>query len=982
MPVLAGSSRYASRATMLVRLGISLGLAFILSGAFPAQAAREHASDSFRAVELLKYDIDEQPLAQALTVFARQADVQILYRTRLVPPLVVPSLHGYFTRRQALEQLLHSTGLAYTFGGNRALVIHLPDTVAGIPQQPSRAGGEAPAANAGEHLVEEIYVTGIRRTLKLNLAIKQNSDMLLDVITSEDIGKFPDQNVADALQRIAGVSVDRLWGEGRDVNIRGTDKDINRTLLNGQHVASAYWWANDNPSRGFNYSTLASQLVQSLEVHKSPAADIDEGSIGGTVIIRTRKPFNLKAFETHAAYEQHYSDLSQAWGPQASLLSSWKNRQQSFGVLASLNWQDTSTRRDGLETFPANRLYNVTDTQGITTGNVYAIWGGGSAILQQDRTHTTGNVTLQWSPAERWEMVLNAVRSNMDIDNRNHNFLFVPGGYKLREQPPARVENPRYVTADDGNRILVAGTLTNADTTGAVLDSMERQAYVDTVVNDLDINYRGRDWQLHVQLGETSAAGGTGHDWMYRFLGDTRSRFALRRNAIDVEYLDINPRDAGDMSEFSSESRDWIRRMENAETYGQIDLTREVDGNFISALKIGSKHRDHRIENHRTVGTIDETHPAWPQLQQIGLAEVSSGLTPELNQQSATPQSLAQYAWTDAQRLDAIIQPFYDAGVMRYHYDRAAFYRIEEDSWAHYLMMELEGGRWSGNAGVRGVSTRQTASVFQGSQLTSAENRYHDYLPSVNVSYRLQPNLYLRGAAAQVLARPNFQNLSPNIVIDATNGAGSAGNPHLDPYRADQLDLGIEWYFAEASLLSATAFHKEISTFVFPEASLEMVDGQEIILTRPRNAPGADIAGLEFQWQQDFANGVGLLSNYTYTDATVPSPDGLRTLELPGNSKSQFNASVYYEDSRMSGRLSYNYRSGSYGDLIAGSQTETAAYEQWDASLQWRFNDIISLSLKAINLGDEVIYIRSANDVPRGFYENGRRFIVGLRMDY
>ncbi len=125
------------------------------------------------------------------------------------------------------------------------------------------------------------------------------------------------------------------------------------------------------------------------------------------------------------------------------------------------------------------------------------------------------------------------------------------------------------------------------------------------------------------------------------------------------------------------------------------------------------------------------------------------------------------------------------------------------------------------------------------------------------------------------------------------------------------MDLSLEWYFAEASLLSATAFYKDISTFVYPHVSLETVNGEKVFVTRPQNGPGANIRGLELQWQQDFTNGFGVLSNVTYTDASVPSPDRTRSLELPGNSRSQFNTSVYYENGGFSGRLSYNNRSPS-----------------------------------------------------------------------
>ena len=220
---------------------------------------------------------------------------------------------------------------------------------------------------------EELVVTGIRGSLQQALSVKKNSDAIVDAINSEDIGEFPDKNIADSLQRIPGISVDRIWGEGRDIFVRGTNSTMNRTLMNGQNVASAYWWANDNPSRGFNYSILASELVSSLEVYKSPEADIDEGSIGGTVIVRTRKPLDLNAGTLNFSAESVYSELPDVWDPQLSALGSWKNDEGTFGVLASINSQKRRVRRDGLEGFADNTLYSVTDQNGVVTNDVYAV---------------------------------------------------------------------------------------------------------------------------------------------------------------------------------------------------------------------------------------------------------------------------------------------------------------------------------------------------------------------------------------------------------------------------------------------------------------------------------------------------------------------------------------------------------------------------------------------------------------------------------
>ena len=194
--------------------------------------------------------------------------------------------------------------------------------------------GQAPEAAPSSTVVE---VRGIRETLKRNLAEKRDAQNIVDSISAEDVGKFPDKNVADSLQRVPGISVDRTWGEGRDIFVRGTDKNLNMTQLNGQAVASAYWWKNDSQSRGFNYDILPSELVGSLDVYKSPSADLDEGSIGGLVIVKTRKPLAFKDQLTlQASAEAMYSKLPGKTDPQLSGLLNWKSDDKTFGVLLAL----------------------------------------------------------------------------------------------------------------------------------------------------------------------------------------------------------------------------------------------------------------------------------------------------------------------------------------------------------------------------------------------------------------------------------------------------------------------------------------------------------------------------------------------------------------------------------------------------------------------------------------------------------------------
>ena len=182
----------------------------------------------------------------------------------------------------------------------------------------------AATETAKEEQVEVIQVRGIKASQEANLNAKRFANAVVDVVTAEDIGKFPDKNVAESLSRITGVGVSREFGEGEKITVRGASSSTNRTLLNGQTVATADWFILDNPGRSFNYTMLPSALVRDLEVYKSPEARIDEGSIGGTVILKTRRPLDMDANSLNLSIEGQYSDLSDKTDPQLGAMYSWK----------------------------------------------------------------------------------------------------------------------------------------------------------------------------------------------------------------------------------------------------------------------------------------------------------------------------------------------------------------------------------------------------------------------------------------------------------------------------------------------------------------------------------------------------------------------------------------------------------------------------------------------------------------------------------
>src|SRR5215217_1559009 len=280
------------------------------------------------------------------------------------------------------------------------------------PNQPPTnappSGGAQPApSDTGSG--EEIVVTGFRGSLVKNIEAKRESSVIADILTAEDIGKFPDKNVAEALQRIPGVQINREFGEGERVSVRGTAKNLTKTLLNGHNVATADWFILDQLSatRAFNYLILPAEIVGELEVYKSPQADIEEGGVGATINVRTRNPLDLDSLAISASAQAVYSERAKKWDPQASGFISWKNAGDTVGVLVAAVYQKRRIRRDGVEVLGYFRQLDNPATLDVNE----EIAGGaqipqliGSALFQQERERIGGNAAIQLRPSDALEV--------------------------------------------------------------------------------------------------------------------------------------------------------------------------------------------------------------------------------------------------------------------------------------------------------------------------------------------------------------------------------------------------------------------------------------------------------------------------------------------------------------------------------------------------------------------------------------------------
>lgn len=409
----------------------------------------------------------------------------------------------------------------------------------------------AHAQDAGKETtdLDRVVVTGIRASLQQSLETKRNADAIVDVITAEDVGKFPATNVAEAITIIPGVTIDKAFGQGEKVSILGTDPALNRTMLNGQTVASADWFITDQPGRTFNYSLLAPQLVSKVEVYKSPEAWLDEGSVGGTVNISTRKPLDLEGTTVSGSVGYLYNDRIESGDPSVSAMFGWKNDANTFGVIISGQRSDESIRREGIESYgtvTGDHYINSRDGAPNSITSTSDDWSTGEAVtmppscvgscattllanpnavapnsisahyFEQKRERDTLSLALQFKPHEKLDIEFNLLDVKAGYDNISH-AMFAFNGNTWNS-----LGNLTDLTVDGG--VITKAKFRNALT---VYDLINRQATVDTDSYDVKFKWTDERWFASAHAGYSKATGGTGRQVFGEFLNKANYSYDL-----------------------------------------------------------------------------------------------------------------------------------------------------------------------------------------------------------------------------------------------------------------------------------------------------------------------------------------------------------------------------------------------------------------------------------------------------------------------
>jgi iron complex outermembrane receptor protein len=883
------------------------------------------------------------------------------------------------------------------------------------PAQAQSADGVSPPPAASAQQLDQVVVTGIRASRERSLLEKRAADSVMDVVSAEDIGKLPDKNVADAVQRVPGVNISSGSGgeggfsENDRVSIRGTNPSLTQTTINGHAVATGDWYIGDQTQtvgRSVSFTLLPAEIVGSVEVQKSSQADYIEGGTAGNVNIVTRKPLDFKkTWTAEATIQGLRNDLAAKTAPQFNALLNWKNTDSSLGVLAQVFSESRYERRDGQELFLLGEgtIGNPNDNSGAVVAtnpdlnNVVYPSQIGSALFTQHSKREGGLLDLEYKPSAQLTLESNAFYSHFNGTNFDTNFMASPTNMLGQGIAPTtyQVVNGTLVSASFAAQPYnFNDPAPGADMAfGGLRDSIYRpNAASMSSYLDFSADYRPSDaWQITSKLGTTRGVGQTPHDYGYEaYLVNTGLNYQLNgtNGPAVVSFPGYNPANFNDPLHVTN-GGSWSDsvKVTDQETYGQIDVQRSFDDGVLESVKFGARFAQHK----RTA--LGENFACSADPNNACFSNPGLALPMPAWNGTVSPSNFGRGIHAPAGFLSNfwVLDP---ANIVAWeqannNVDQGTNYQgnftVRERDAAVYAMANLAGKGWRGNVGLRVVDTHQYSLGYN----LDANNNFvpsvvtHNYvnlLPSTNFKFDLSKDLVARVAASETMSRPDYSALSPAVSLNNIDLTGSGGNPNLKAIRSYNYNSTLEWYFAPQSLLSVDLFYMNMPSYVtfgyntqrYLNTSIDQVSG--FIITSPFNV-SANNKGLELAWQQPLWHDFGALLNYTYANGRTSQGQ-----PLVGSSSNTYNTEFYYEHAGFSARIAYTYRSSFLVGLANVTPQYAASLGTVAASINYKINDNLTVTFDGLNLNNPIIKYYSNAQQPQAFYSNGRQYYLGLRL--
>lgn len=875
--------------------------------------------------------------------------------------------------------------------------------------------------------LQEVIVTGIRYSVEKSLQIKRQSTDSIDVVTAESIGKLPDKNVADALQRLPGIDISSASGtegafdEADRVSMRGTSPSLTQTLINGHYVATGDWFVLDQTGtvgRSVSYTLLPAEIVKQVNVYKSSEASLLEGGTAGTVDIITRKPLDFQTGLTmNASLGAVYASSPGSKDPQFSALGNWLSSDRTFGVMVQLFSETRHLRRDGQEMLGYNTITAANNPAIVAAdpalnGVQYPQFIG-STLFQQKRVRNGGLIDAEWQPSDALTVDFNGFASRLQADNLNDNYLLW-----LNHIIPASDQVPSSYTVQNGT-LTSATWAPVAGNAYSVYDQISRpddtsSTYYGVLSGTLKVtgslslygelgDSTGEGKTPYQDVSETNPAIGTGA--YYQLNGTTT---AASWGTPGVNYSTPTP--GGVPVAFGWIFGDQNIDVVDSEKWAKIDGTFVMNDSVFTDFKFGARYSDHDRHSWGVIGQ----GPLGPAMNNLNYPTGYQNYPSNFGQGIGTGFPTEIWYWTPSQ-----LSAYDSYEINRDPVTRADWtsdYGVHEKDSSVYFQADFSGDQWSGNAGVRVVRTQESVAVTQaaaanapGAITTSAfgdyvvdtvDNSYNNVLPSVNFKYNLTHDLVARLDAGETMTRPDYSSLAGSIstTVPAPNpgvccGDGSGGNPYLKPTKSTNVDGGLEWYFAPKSMLAAELYYMSLrdyiafgtyDTTIFTQNTQNPNGFQGLYsITAPYNA-NARVEGVELSWVQSFFNYWGVEANFTYADGSQTSGVLPGTSDqMVGTSKDTGNMVVYFEDKGFSARVAYTYRSSFFDGLDRSTAFTQKGVGTLAASVDYQINSNLEISLDGLNLNNpEFKYYANNETQPRSFYRNGSQYYLNLRMKF
>lgn len=887
--------------------------------------------------------------------------------------------------------------------------------------------------------IEEIVVTGVRGSIIRAADQKNAAQGLTDSVSAESLGKFPDLNLSESLQRVPGVTLNRNPnGEGEAINLRGLAPQFTRVEINGITALGNGADANINGRLGgngggreFNFEILPAELFSNATISKTASASQSEGGLAGVVALETPKGLSHDGFRFVASAQGNYSDKTEEVDPRVFFTVS-NNFNGVFGAAFSVAYTDSQFRSDAIESGTWHRLAAITSNidNDHEFADVLVARTPRLFSFLEERENTAFVLNLQYRPSEQVEVFMDILSAELTNE-------------KNVVRPDIVLEGSPVRLAMDTNGDPVLLNVVNGIATRATFEGVQHRPSSRLVdIDDQFLQFSGGvrftadQWTVTPFLGFSSREAEREHSLLsfrannpdnsvrtgpdsyltYELQGDYLNfRSALTDLRTDPEDFSLNVlifRPTEDTDEETTLKLDAERDFELADSWG---------GTVKLGIRYNDKEKEVRAQEYRLRrdGNSDDV---------AGFELVSTLVDFEVDG-SNDPFSQAGSIFTVDP--DLYLKVFFPDGFngvgstgttpgtsidSRPGRGASRSYTVAEESFNAYVESTLDIEALSFNAGLRFVSTDQisSGSVVENQDQASerispvsVKSDYVAFLPSISLRYEATESVLLRAAYSRTLTRANLPDLSPAesiFVPDATTlGIGRRGNPDLRPAFSNNIDLAAEWYFEDGGLLAISYFYKQIEDLIgvavvdetrtfLPQVGNDLVTGP-VRFNIPTNAASAEVTGVEFLVQQSLAflgerwRNLGYLFNYTYTEseADFGVVNDVRAEGLPGLSKSSWNTGFYYDDGNLDVRLSYAWRErylAAFSDDF-GLPRFTDDFGQLDLSANYSFGEHLQLQLQVLNLTDENIisraFVQGAGYLPYGVLDLNRRVLFGVR---